>query len=109
MSEKSKPAEPLENVAPESAPVTVADLRALPILAESFKKKGDKWFENKVLPFVVRRRFEAEQLIVRAGEYRDAAYYLASGTVEVLVETLQGGGARATMVLPALGVTGKGK
>src|SRR5262249_54002919 len=71
-------------------PVTMEDLRSIPILAESVKKKGDKWFDNKIVPYVVRRRFGPDEKIVREGEYRDSAYYLVSGSVEVLVERLPG-------------------
>jgi CRP-like cAMP-binding protein/Fe-S-cluster-containing dehydrogenase component len=70
-------------------PVSMEELRRIPILAESVKKKGDKWFENKILPYVFRRRFSPAEKIVREGEYRDSAYYLDSGSVEVLVERLQ--------------------
>lgn len=87
--------------------VSLEDLRRLPILAESLKKKGEKWFENKILPFVSRRRYQPEEKIVRQGEYRDSAYYLVSGSVEVLADRLQDSGSFA---MPTdMGQAGRGQ
>ena len=74
-----------------SVPATLDDLRSVAILAESVKKKGDKWFENKIVPYVLKRRYQRGEKILREGEYGDAAYYVSSGDVEVLVERLRSG------------------
>ncbi len=43
---------------------------------------------KKVQPYILDARYEAGQLILREGEYSDAAYYVVSGVVEVLLTQL---------------------
>lgn len=61
----------------------VGELRRYPLfadLAETLLKK--------VQPYILEARYELDQLILREGEYSDAAYYIVSGVVEVLLTQL---------------------
>src|SRR5579872_1570296 len=63
---------------PEDAAAAVARLRSYDFLLPL----SDKVL-RKLQPNIVERHYSAGQIILRAGEYSDAAFYVASGIVEV--------------------------
>ena len=70
---------PHASAAPETT-LSVEDLRQVPI----FQKVSEAVLK-KVQPYVLEARYAGGDVILREGEYSDAAYYIVSGMVEVLL------------------------
>src|SRR5215813_11096588 len=60
------------------ATLSVDDLRKVPV----FEKVSDAVLK-KIQPYVLEARYAGGDLILREGEYSDAAYYIVSGVIEI--------------------------
>jgi CRP-like cAMP-binding protein/Fe-S-cluster-containing hydrogenase component 2 len=81
--------EPSRSPAPP-APVDLARLRSYPFLA----KLSDSML-GRLQPGLIERRYRRGDVILRAGEYSDAAFYLREGMVEIRLAPIQRPGAQA--------------
>src|SRR5688500_9655332 len=65
-------------------PAEPEDLRGLPLFAGLVEKARDKLIE-KVRRYVHKVELQPGETILREGDYSDSAFYVVSGTVEVVL------------------------